>query len=392
VVDSIVLFISDPEGDAHLLPVASELSRRGHGIVIFNPGALPSEAAVIVDGTAAGQRAILAWPDGALDLATVRAAWYRKPDNFRIGPAIAPEQATWLREQWRDLVQGIWAGTEAFWVSEPHAIRYANLKLRQLKLAHELGFRVPDYTVTNDPDRARAFLAKRPHGVIVKALANPAIYGPERVGMVYTHLLTPADAEAVDDVRHEPTFLQEFVRKRMDIRVTIFGEMLFAVAIDSLSTPAAVVDFREAAIMDLPHEPITLPPALEAACRELVRRLGLQYGAIDLLQTPDGDYVFLEINPNGQWYWIEMVTGLPMTQALCDLLERGMGLTPSRPERPPRRAGPVPVGEQVVKLPESLADASAELTATRAWFETRRAEMLLHVGDIEPGDASDERR
>ena len=48
--------------------------------------------------------------------------------------------------------------------------------------------------------------------------------------------------------------------------------------------------------------------------------LGLRYGAIDMVFTPDGRYVFLEINPNGQYLWIEYQTGMPISDAICDLL------------------------------------------------------------------------
>lgn len=392
-----VLLVSEMEVDSHLLPVTLELTQRGHDVRIFNPGAFSQNATVVVDGTAAGQRVFLAWADQMLDLDTVQAAWYRRPGDFQLDPALAPEEATWLREQWRDLVQGIWAGTDAFWVSEPHRIRHANLKLRQLRLAHQLGFRTPDYTVTNDPDRARSFVAAYPGGVVVKALANPTLFSPARAGMIYTHRLSPEDRDLLDAVTHEPAFFQSLVHKHMDVRVTVFGETVFAVGIDSMSTPIAVVDFRRADIMDLPHHPLTLPPTLQAACVSLVRTLGLQYGAIDLVLTPDEEYVFLEINPNGQWYWIEMVTGLPMTQALCELLERGIGLSPSRPQPKVRALQTVPVGEQVVPLssePTGKVHGSApenlvNLAATRVWFETTRGQMLLHVGDVERSDTGD---
>lgn len=62
---------------------------------------------------------------------------------------------------------------------------------------------------------------------------------------------------------------------------------------------------------------------IEEACKELVRRFRLQFAAIDLLVTPDGQYVFVDLNGNGQWGWIENHTGLPLTETLVNLLERG---------------------------------------------------------------------
>jgi glutathione synthase/RimK-type ligase-like ATP-grasp enzyme len=66
-----------------------------------------------------------------------------------------------------------------------------------------------------------------------------------------------------------------------------------------------------------------LPPDLEQRCVQLVDRLGLCFGAIDLALTPDGRYVFFEVNPNGQYLWIELATGLPISDAICDLLTSG---------------------------------------------------------------------
>ena len=65
-----------------------------------------------------------------------------------------------------------------------------------------------------------------------------------------------------------------------------------------------------------------LPVAEVRRCRALVRRLGLRFGAIDMVQTPSGEHVFLEINPNGQWLWIERATGLPIANAIARLLAK----------------------------------------------------------------------
>ena len=68
-----------------------------------------------------------------------------------------------------------------------------------------------------------------------------------------------------------------------------------------------------------PHE---LPLEEEQRCIRLVQELGQCFGAIDLVLHPERGYVFLEINPNGQWGWIEDFTGLPIAAAFADLLVR----------------------------------------------------------------------
>jgi glutathione synthase/RimK-type ligase-like ATP-grasp enzyme len=100
---------------------------------------------------------------------------------------------------------------------------------------------------------------------------------------------------------------------------------VFAVGIHSQYLEESRVDFRRAEIYTLPHTVKTLPAPVSSLCVELVCRLGLRFGAIDLILTPDGRYVFLEINPNGQWYWLEEITGIPLAETMCDLLTGEIG-------------------------------------------------------------------
>jgi hypothetical protein len=392
-----ILFVSDPNSDGHLPPVLTELAARGHEVQVFNPAAFPESATVTVETTPSGPRTVIAWEGQVIDLAGVGSVWYRRPGHFALPEGLADKEAEWLRGECSALVNGIYATTDALWVSEPHRLRRADLKLLQLHIAQRLGFRVPTYTVTNDPERARSFLAEHPDGVVVKGLWLPTILLQDRVGMIYTHRVTPQDAEQLDSVRHGPTFLQAFVPKARDIRVTVIGEQIFAAGIESMTVAEARVDFRRAEMMALPHRPVTLPEPVAAACLGIVRELGLRFGAIDLLETPEGDYVFLENNPNGQWYWIEVMTGQPMARAMADLLEQGERAHGREAKRRVAAASPpgapriLPLGEQT--LPFSSRRTASEdgperarlgsLTATRAWLARKRGEVLLHVGDVE---------
>lgn len=315
-----ILVLSSPQ-DLHVTPVVAELDRRGVESRVFDLSAYPGASTLTVDSTPSGVHGTLSWGGSELDLRAVDAVWYRRPGRFALPSDLEPGETEWLRAECNHLFRGLWNTLDARWVSDPGAVRRAGLKLVQLDLATTLGFAVPRFTVTNSPDHAAAFVGSCPGGTIVKVLSSPLIRYPERAATLYTHLVTDEDLDELDSVRFGPTLLQEFVHKAMDVRVTVTGERVFAVGITP-TTADARVDFRRAEIYDLPHVPLDLPPVLEARCVELVTRLGLRFGAIDLLLTPDGEYVFLEINPNGQWYWLEWVTGIPLTSALCDLLTR----------------------------------------------------------------------
>jgi glutathione synthase/RimK-type ligase-like ATP-grasp enzyme len=396
-----ILMITDPATDGHLFPVLKELGQRGREVRLFNPAAYPLEATITVESTLSGPRSAISWESQEIDLSAVGSVWYRRPGNLHLPEELSPKEAEWVRGECSALINGIYANTDALWVSEPHRLRRADLKLLQLRLAWQLGFQLPDYIVTNDPERARSFLAAHPDGVINKGLWMPMIELEDQVGMIYTHRVTAEDVEQLDAVRYGPTYLQAFIPKARDIRVTVIGDQIFPAGIDSMTVAEAQIDFRKAEMLDLPHEPVELPEKVAAACLAIVKELGLQFGAIDLLETPEGDYVFLENNPNGQWYWVEMMTGQPMAKAMVDLLERGEDergrqRDPSRAFTPAERLPTsMPVGDQTVPLshetqmmvlngnaPAMLAD----LVATRAWVEKKKNDVMLHVGDVNAHD------
>ena len=121
-----------------------------------------------------------------------------------------------------------------------------------------------------------------------------------------------------------PLVIQEYVPKSLEVRATVVGSQVFAAAIHSQQSQRARHDWRHYDFDKTPHEAHTLPEGVSSLCIQLVQSLSLNFGAIDLVLTPDGRYVFLEINPSGQWLWIEELTDLPIGDAIADCLLRGV--------------------------------------------------------------------
>jgi glutathione synthase/RimK-type ligase-like ATP-grasp enzyme len=194
------------------------------------------------------------------------------------------------------------------------------VKPHQLLLAEQLGFNVPRYTITSDPDVARDFLSECGSNVVCKGLGQPTLLYDDGAAILYTHLVTQNDLQHLDQVSLCPTLLQECISKRSDVRVIVIGDEVFAVEILSQEHDSANIDFRSQNVFDLEHRTLTLPAVEEWACRSIVSRLGLRFGAIDLVRGQDGRFHFLEVNPNGQWLWLEWATDVPLTEAMCRLL------------------------------------------------------------------------
>lgn len=102
--------------------------------------------------------------------------------------------------------------------------------------------------------------------------------------------------------------------------MTVVGERVFAAKILSQDDPRTMVDSRD---MSAPigYAACILPSAVAQRCIDFVRSYDLTYGAIDLIFTPAGEYVFLENNPAGQFLYVqELVPELAILQAVADLL------------------------------------------------------------------------
>jgi glutathione synthase/RimK-type ligase-like ATP-grasp enzyme len=139
---------------------------------------------------------------------------------------------------------------------------------------------------------------------------------------LYTTRLPPG-YDDFDDVALAPVILQDEIAKRSDIRVTMVDTDVFAVSIESQGSPETTTDWRRPAASDLPMSSIMLPRSVEHACLNLLHALGLRFGAIDLVHSRDGEYYFLEINPTGQWGWLEVQLGLPISNSIAAALAKG---------------------------------------------------------------------
>ncbi len=217
----------------------------------------------------------------------------------------------------------------SFWVSEPDLTEKASRKPYQLLLARQMGFQVPETFIGNSFQVAKEFL-DRHEDVALKAIGLGAVQiqsemHPEYDCLrMYTKRLSRSSIEpALTQVQNCPIIIQPYVEKKFELRITVIGNSVFSCAIDSQASERTMEDWRKYDFLNTPHSIYELPAEVEGMCIELVRKLGLVFGCIDMIVTPKGEYVFLEINPNGQWLWIERLTGMPIGETLAKMLIAG---------------------------------------------------------------------
>lgn len=327
-----VLIITHSQDNECVDRVAAAIAGLGGRAFRFDTDAFPQGARLaLASGPGAGRSTLRApGPGGGeLDLGDVTAVWYRRVAHGGGLPAsMDPQLRSASIQEAKQTVEGMLAALRVPQVDPLPAVRFASNKQVQLDLAREVGLDTPRTLTTNDADAARAFAAACPGGVIAKMLSSFAVYREGEEHVVFTNALGAEDLADMRGLSLCPMTFQEKIPKARELRVTVVGERVFSASVDSQAAPGAEIDWRRQGIelIDTWRKD-ALPPDVEAGVLRLMDRLGLNYGAIDILRTPDGRHVFLEVNPSGEFFWLERTPGLPISEALAEVL---LGSAPRR--------------------------------------------------------------
>ena len=306
-----VAIISHPD-DVHTQAVRAELDGLGVASAVVDLSQFPGRARLRADyATGRPARVELDLPDGTLDLGACQSVWWRRPQPFGLDGVAGGADTRFAENECMEAFDGLWHALDAFWINPPLLDEAAHKKTYGLAVAAEVGLDLPRTLVTNDPDAARAFVDAQPGGVVYKPFSATSEEWRE------TRLVGAEELARLDGVRYAPVIFQEYV-PGVDLRVTVVGERVFAAAIDAResSYPA---DFRMA-MDEVRIHPTTLPEPVERGLLAYMRRLGLVYGAADFRLADDGRVVFLEVNPAGQWLFVEVETGQPIARAIAEML------------------------------------------------------------------------
>lgn len=291
--------------------VVRELSHREADFVRLNTEDLP---AGLIEWRSNGEWKITTATGQSIESLCVSAVWYRRPGHPFGDRVMQDSPAAVLNAQWRACVEALLLESPTIrWVNHPIRNSRAESKIWQLTLAQRCGLRVPQTVVTNSADLAACHERRWERGAVLKALDAPlmVVRGQERfvftTRMESRHLADPlAFATA-------PVIVQERIEPRRDLRVTVVGNRVFAAEATGVTEQDWRLERRPAKF-----QPYSMDPDVAARCIELVRRLGLTFGAIDFVDSPMGLY-FLELNPNGEWGWLQ-ASGLPVASAIVDEL------------------------------------------------------------------------
>lgn len=312
-----ILVIAAAE-DAQVAAVGRILGDRGEEHHVLDLARFPGSVGIELPYPRAGPARRLVHDGGeVIEPSRCASIWWLRPKPPGVEARLTGPVREFAMRECEHALSGLWAATDVLWVNHPVKHEVASWKAFQLEAAREVGLSIPRTLVTNVPERARAFAASCGSGDPPRAVYK-ALSGVERAVRT-TRWASGDELAGFEAVRLAPVMLQEYV-EGVDVRATIVGREIFAVEIDARDTahpedwrkdwPAARKTIRE----------VRLPVGVAQPLLDLQDRLGLLYGAADFRRRPDGEHVFLEVNPGGRWLFVEEHTGLPIAAALASLL------------------------------------------------------------------------
>ncbi|MGH4017251.1 MAG: ATP-grasp ribosomal peptide maturase [Pseudonocardiaceae bacterium] len=302
----------DPTADK----VVHELNNRDTSVFRIDTSEFPENLSVGAELTQGQWSGQLWTAQRCLDLIGVSGVYYRRPTNFEFHPDLSENERRWASIQARMGFGGLLATLEP-WLNHPHRIGYAEYKPVQLRAAVACGLKVPRTLVTNDPETARAFVTDV-GSAVYKPFSGSGVYDDDGFRQVFCTAVAPEQCNNPNVARTMHLF-QEVAPKDYEIRLTVVDDQFFAARIDG-NSPAAQADWRSD-YDALSYQVVETPEHVEIGVGALLDKLGLRFGALDFVVAPDGEWWFLECNPNGQWAWIEDETGMPISATLADALE-----------------------------------------------------------------------
>lgn len=255
----------------------------------------------------------------SIDLLTIKSIYFRRPEFKADFSEVTPEEAKFLRSEILSTIEGLFKILKnAFWLNTVENIRIAESKIYQLMLAKEIGFTVPPTIVTNVPSKALIFYDINKQSCVIKPIRSGLIVNANDQEVIFTSKID-LDKTNANRIKQCPILLQKFIDKQFDLRITVVGRNIFAAQIHSQTSEDALIDWRKSS-KSLSYSAIKLPHEIENLCFNLTERLNLNFGAIDMVVDKKGRYFFLEINPNGQWAWIERQLDFPIAKTITELL------------------------------------------------------------------------
>ena len=299
-------------------------------IYIFDPSAVPDNGSISLylgtNGSITGFVDVLKIKGERIEsirltVSDIHIAWYLRENGNQSDTKKSSLETRFLQNESRGAIQSILSVLDCIWVNRKETVDFlASNKLYQQKIAQQSGLLVPPTLISNNPEDVNRFSCGR-DGLLLKTIGYIRL-DEEGKHFIYSQRFPHEElTKSSVAISMCPIFAQEYIEKKYEYRVMVIGNKVLACKIDSQASEATKIDWRHYDLENVEHSQTELPEEIQRKLVAFMEKIGLRYGAIDLIETPDGNFVFLEVNPSGQWGWVADIAGLPIPEAVAEMLE-----------------------------------------------------------------------
>jgi len=320
-----MILVVTSKRDGHVEAVARHLEKSGANWVRINTEDFATNIEIELAPASGTGWVRVKDSDIEFRIEDVNAVWYRKPDPIHLSHfEMEPPALEYVEAEFTEVMLGLYSLLDnAYWINNPFATRRAHRKLLQLKTATCVGFMVPRTVLTNMTSAVSRFSDEFEGDLAIKSLgAISVIQDDERSAIqygVFTRRITKSELTSHEDkIHHMPTLFQEFVEKDYELRITCVEDQIFGCKIYPRRADLTSDDYRFDT-QELRHSPVDCSH-LKSRLRAYMKALDLNFGCFDFVVSKTGETVFLECNSNGQWLWVQQLTGLQIGEAIANAL------------------------------------------------------------------------
>ncbi|WP_299180808.1 MvdD family ATP-grasp ribosomal peptide maturase [uncultured Chryseobacterium sp.] len=318
-----ILIITHTQDNFSIEKVTEYIDKNGCEVIRFDVDLYPLQnrlSSVFQNGQ---WQTFLETPDAKHRLDDIVAVWYRRAYNIGNGLKDVLDSKFYgaAMGEIRNTLFGFLESVDTYALGKPSIYRRLDSKEEQLKIADKIGFKIPETCITNNPDEAKKFILKH-QNVVGKMQTGFAIYEDGIENVVFTNVIKEENLEELDSLLYCPMQFQKKIEKKKELRITVVGQDIYAFEIDSQQSDDAKVDWRKDGINLIDKWTQTeLPADIEAKLLELLDVYNVDYGAIDIIVSPEDEYYFIEINAAGEFFWLDNLTeGNLISKSIADVL------------------------------------------------------------------------
>ena len=321
-----VLLISDQSQEYYYSPFIAPCVEMGVRLLLFQPALFPVSARVSVcmnDKEVTGAIEVTDLVTGRsvlCPLDSIDCAWYLRPKRPSISTALTKRERNFATIESEASLDALWSLLPCRWVNKKTTIsQIESNKILQQAIAKSCGLSIPATIISNSSDDIDIFSGER--GSLLLKSMSCALIDDNNGLFIYSNIFDKDEIlENEAAIRNCPIFAQYYIEKKYEYRIMIIGDEVLSCQIDSQSSVKTRIDWRHYDFERVSHKSIQIPENIKLKLLEFMRRIDLHFGAIDMIETPDHEFVFLEINPSGQWDWIARLAALPIPLAVAKML------------------------------------------------------------------------